>query len=307
MPKIINEAGNKYNRLLVLNKANKTNTKGELYWHCLCDCGKEVDVLGRLLRNGTTQSCGCLRKGSKTIDEIGNVYGLLTVISKADNKINNHIAWNCKCQCGKIIIVSGSKLRSGEKTSCSNCKKHFINETNNTYGDLQVLSFSHVDKKTRKAFWECLCSCGNKCLIAGTDLRQGNKTNCGCKKILSKGAQKIKLLLKELKINFIEEKTFSSCRFPDTNRLARFDFYLPDYNIIIEYDGEQHFFYTNHNWDTKEHFEYTKNHDQFKENWCKKNNIQIIRVPYYDYKQLTKEKILFLIDYYTSFKKGEYK
>ena len=31
-------------------------------WRCICDCGKEVTVLGASLRNGNTRSCGCLRK-----------------------------------------------------------------------------------------------------------------------------------------------------------------------------------------------------------------------------------------------------
>ena len=292
MAKIKDETGKKYGKLTVLYPANKKNKKGEIYWHCQCDCGKEKDVLGRLLRNGTTSSCGCLKNQSKKINELGNKYGSLTVISQAEEKINNHIAWICKCDCGNILTVSGSKLRSGEKKSCLNCSKknNEIDETNHIYGDLIVLKKVGVDKN-RKILWECQCSCGNKCIVAGTVLRRHEKTNCGCKKILSKGAEKIKNILIENKISFIQEKTFDNCRFLDTNQLARFDFYLPDYNIIIEYDGEQHYFYTNHSWDTKEHFEYTKKHDNYKTDWCKKNNIKLIRIPYYDYKNITFEKI----------------
>jgi len=38
------------------------STKNIAYWHCRCKCGNEKDVDGRNLRNGTTQSCGCLNK-----------------------------------------------------------------------------------------------------------------------------------------------------------------------------------------------------------------------------------------------------
>lgn len=46
-----------------------------------------------------------------------------------------------------------------------------------------------------------------------------------------------------MNVSFEKEKTFIDCVNPKTNFLLRFDFYLPDYNIIIEYDGEQHFKY----------------------------------------------------------------
>ena len=81
MPKYLDETGKKYGRLTVLYATDKRNSKREVYWHCKCDCGNEVDVLGRLLRNGTTQSCGCLRLGANTKNEQGKRYGSLTVLS----------------------------------------------------------------------------------------------------------------------------------------------------------------------------------------------------------------------------------
>lgn len=67
----------------------------------------------------------------------------------------------------------------------------------------------------------------------------GNKKSCGC--LQSLGEFKIKQSLEELKIPFIKEKTFPEL-VSDNNVPLRFDFYLPQYNLIIEYDGEQHFF-----------------------------------------------------------------
>ena len=40
-------------------------------WHCICDCGNEVDVLAHRLKSGTTQSCGCIKsKGEQKIQNI---------------------------------------------------------------------------------------------------------------------------------------------------------------------------------------------------------------------------------------------
>ncbi len=55
---VIDMTGQKCGRLTVLNFAGTRNEKA--YWLCLCDCGKQSEVLGKFLRNGTTKSCGCL-------------------------------------------------------------------------------------------------------------------------------------------------------------------------------------------------------------------------------------------------------
>lgn len=50
--------GNRYSRLLVLNRAGSSKNKKAL-WNCLCDCGKTKVVLSGGLINGSTTSCGC--------------------------------------------------------------------------------------------------------------------------------------------------------------------------------------------------------------------------------------------------------
>ncbi|WP_294662502.1 hypothetical protein [uncultured Ruminococcus sp.] len=59
MPDCINLTGKRFGRWTVLNKVGRINNA--LYWHCVCDCGKEKDVRGDHLRSGKTTSCGCLR------------------------------------------------------------------------------------------------------------------------------------------------------------------------------------------------------------------------------------------------------
>ena len=53
----------------------------------------------------------------KIVDISGQRYGRLTVMYYRG--IRNHSAhWSCKCDCGKIVVVSGNSLRSGNTTSC---------------------------------------------------------------------------------------------------------------------------------------------------------------------------------------------
>ncbi len=92
-----------------------------------------------------------------------------------------------------------------------------------------------------------------------------------------------------MNINFIQEYTFNTCLSPK-DRLLKFDFYLTDYDILIEYDGEQHF--ENNGlfgaFNTEEKLKKQKEYDTIKNNWCKNNNKKLIRISYKDYNILNK-------------------
>ena len=51
-------------------------------------------------------------------NEIGNIYGYLTVISRAENNKEGRAQWLCRCKCGNELIVLGKHLRSGNTKSC---------------------------------------------------------------------------------------------------------------------------------------------------------------------------------------------
>lgn len=66
MSKFIDLTGKRFERLLVIKKLG-TNRWRNSYWLCRCDCGKEKIILGYNLKNGHTQSCGCLfKEGNNT-------------------------------------------------------------------------------------------------------------------------------------------------------------------------------------------------------------------------------------------------
>jgi 5-methylcytosine-specific restriction endonuclease McrA len=73
MPPKINEAGNNYGRLTVVEEADK-RTGGWIHWLCICTCGKTVVVSGTFLRNGKTRSCGCRQK--EAVSESNTTHGL---------------------------------------------------------------------------------------------------------------------------------------------------------------------------------------------------------------------------------------
>ena len=68
-----------------------------------------------------------------------------------------------------------------------------------------------------------------------------------------------------------------------------FDFYLPQQNTLIEYDGEQHFHPIQ---DDKYKYQELKERDEYKNQWCKNNNITLIRIPYTQYSFLSIKDLL---------------
>ena len=116
----IDMTGMRCGRFTVLCRAQN---KGEqAAWTCLCDCGKEVDVVGSSLRSGASRSCGCLsrdRSRERADDLIGRIFGRLTVIRRADRKTGTlGVYWVCLCECGETLVVPGNNLKSGNTKSC---------------------------------------------------------------------------------------------------------------------------------------------------------------------------------------------
>jgi hypothetical protein len=57
--RIINIIGKRFGRLTVIGRAG-SNSRGQARWECQCDCGNITQTQGSSLRQGLTQSCGCL-------------------------------------------------------------------------------------------------------------------------------------------------------------------------------------------------------------------------------------------------------
>ena len=60
-----------------------------------------------------------------------------------------------------------------------------------------------------------------------------------------------------------------------------FDFYLPDNNICIEYQGQQHYYPIEH-FGGKDRFEEQVQRDLIKKEYCKNNNVILIEIPYWE-------------------------
>ena len=228
----------------------------------------------------------------KFIDLTGQKYGKLTILKKSEQRTSGgRIQWECECECGNKILATGDHLRSGHTKSCGCLQKQIAREinfkdiSNQRFGKLIAIA-NEKSNSQGAAIWKCKCDCGNIIYVRGMDLRNGHTTSCGCS--ISKGEEKITKILLDNGIKYTIQQTFDSCKFINTNALAKFDFYVNN-EYLIEYDGKQHFDFIS--WNNNKDIT-IQERDAYKNQWCKDNNIPLIRIPYTRYNDLCIEDLL---------------
>jgi len=70
----------------------------------------------------------------KRIDEVGNVYGRLTVVSETGQDDYGNYQWNCLCSCGQTTEVKGGSLRKGDTKSCGCLQRDISRDQLKTHG-----------------------------------------------------------------------------------------------------------------------------------------------------------------------------
>lgn len=272
----------------------------------ICEyCGKEKEMTmsayNSVTKDGTKKyRCReCYKKQKllkyedvlRDIDELG--YKILTTEKEYVNS-DTRIRYICPIHGEKEMRASN--LHAGKK--CPECgrisaRKIFAFSSDEVYSKVDKLGgkllnkddYINQDIKNLKI----LCPrCHKNILITSLKhFRQHGGQACSeCYRKESVGERRIRQWLETNNIDFIQEKWFEDCR--DVNPLP-FDFYLPDKNIIIEFDGQQHFeethFFSLRNSEIPV-TEYVQYHDAIKTDYCNSHGINLIRIPYTQIKEI---------------------
>lgn len=297
MAKIIDLTGNQYGKLKVIELYPERTKQGQAQWKCECECGKITIVNGNNLRRGKSQSCGCQIGRTYSKNLVGLKFGKLTVLKenlnyRKEKQIKSGGSyWDCICDCGKQITVSGNSLMNGHTKTCGCFKQKEL--LNKKVGKLTVIEKLKEQRKDGCFYWRCLCECGNYTKVATPELTREKVLSCGC--LCSNGEYKIKELLKEANINFIYDKAYFKDLFLTSNYIGRYDFILLNKQNkpfrLIEFDGKQHYqaypFYGG-----EEAFLHRLENDKIKNDYALKHSLPLIRIPYWEINNLTIDKIL---------------
>ena len=177
---------------------------------------------------------------------------------------------------GSFFQIPSGHLSGQQCPSCSGVKQkttlEFISESKVIHNNLYDYSkVEYINNRTKVIII---------CLKHG-EFEQSPKSHLrghGCPKCnISKGELKVKELLENYNIKYIREYKFEDCVSIGGRKLP-FDFYIKDMNLLIEYDGRQHF----EDVFGVVSFINLKQNDNIKDKYCELNNIELLRIKYDD-------------------------
>ena len=226
-----------------------------------------------------------IKNKTKTAEQFINEAKLIHG-NKYDYSLVNYIRGDVKVKIicpvhGEFEATPNNHLKNRGCPKCGNLNKgnyclknteQFINEANKIHGN--KYDYSQVDYINSQTKIKIICP------IHGVFEQKPNShlRGVGCPKCKSShGETKIRNYLKENSILFEEQKRFKNCR--DKLPLP-FDFYLPKENLLIEYQGEQHYRRSENFWGGKVALKKQKYHDKLKKKFCKKNYIRLLTISY---------------------------
>lgn len=234
------------------------------------------------------------------LDLTGNIYGELIVTEmlygyKYNNK-NPRTYCRCCSQDGNEVIVRADALQSGATKSMKGAGKTGkpADISGMKFGLLTAIEPTEKRAANGSIIWLCQCDCGNFTEVSVGQLMRGHTMSCGCRH-QSKWEIFIGDYLTSLNVIFQPQKRFNDCRNKKQSDTLPFDFYLSDYNICIEYDGEHHF-HPIEIWGGYDKFLIYKENDNIKNEYCKNHNITLLRLPYTLSKEDIKNEILNILN-----------
>lgn len=263
---------NKYNYSLVDYKNNSTKIKIICPKHGIFEQRSGDHMSG----NGCPKCCKIqlnefLTKSSKIHN---NYYNYELVLNIKNNK------QKIKIICPKHGVFEQRVDRHLYGRGCKKCSNlnqfigshKFIENSNKKHNykyDYSLINGKYINQKSKI---EIICP------IHGIfeQIASNHTKGCGCHSCGkdSNGQKTIRKYLNDNKFSFKEQKNFKNCSY---KKYLYFDFYLPEHNICIEFDGVQHFEPIEY-FGGEKIFEENKIRDHIKNEYCKNNNIKLIRI-----------------------------
>lgn len=189
---------------------------------------------------------------------------------------------------GYLVTPNAFKQNSRCPYCIHNCGRVHCKDS---FGSLYPEKAKYWSKTNKKSPYEVapysnkkykfICEkCGEEFKKILNDLNRKDKgvicSNCSSSQL----EQSTKKVLDKYNIEYIREYYYENL-LSDKRIFLRFDFYLPNYNLLIECQGQQHIKRAK-GWQTEESFKRQQIYDKRKKDYCKKNNIKLLEIWYYE-------------------------
>lgn len=272
-------------------------SKTPIMHKCLI-CGNKWRVSPSNIKRGKgCPQCSAIKRGQQRYKQYQDDYYNLCKqhnIVCLDEYQGYEKAIEHKCLVCHYVFKDYPRNMIHNKGGCPICTKGIpMSEKDYDY----YLKFNKIPIKRVGSYKGKIVSIKHKCLLCGRIILTtpnniiNNGTRCQCTRI-SHGEHYIRNYLDTNNIRYIPEKRFKKCK--DKHTLP-FDFYLPEYNTLIEYQGRQHFEYCEIFYKTQKDLKDRKHKDYLKAKYAKENGYKLLRPTY---KTNTQEKINKYLDRY---------
>lgn len=222
-------------------------------------------------------NCKCYNYENKIL-ELNKKYNCSNITNFYYDKKNKKTYIQYKClKCNKILTIRSDNFNP-DNLLCNECNN--INKTleiqnilDNKFGKIYEIKtiyngyHNYITVKCLKCNYEYEITPAN--IIAG-------KRCINCSNLQSKACDKIDKFLNDNNIHYVKEFTFDDLKY---KKHLRFDYAIfnnSKLELLIEYNGKQH--YINEQWG--DNFELCQKRDNIKKEYCKKNNLKLLIIPY---------------------------
>lgn len=271
---------------------NYTDLRTKIEFKCKIDNHVWIASPNNLLQGSGCPKCsGLMLKTTERFNDevylkVNNEYKVLGEYINSSTKIllqHNHK----KCKNYKFKMTPSDFLNGVRCPRCSGRYKtheEFLLQIYELVGSEYSVLEEYEKAETKILMRHNIC--GHEWKVSIGNFLQGSRCpNCN----KSKGEKTIEEYLKNNAINYIPQKEFDGLIGQNNGNLS-YDFYLPNYNLLIEYQGEQHErpvdFYGEGMGKAEKRFKKQQEHDKRKRKFAKENNIELLEIWYYDLKNI---------------------
>lgn len=261
-----------------------------------CKCGNIFSQNFKNFKNTMKYSCPRCNYHSLSYNEVKNDIEVHGGTLLSDIYINNETKLDVKCGCGNIFSAMYRDIKSKSRYNCPKCN----NRPNLTFDEVksfisskgcELLSDTYINNNIPI---KIKCKCGVVFSRRFNNFKDSESYYCNhCSKNMSKGEYKIEEYLIKNNITYRKQYRFTDCKF---HRRLSFDFAIfKDDKLVylIEYDGRQHYEIIRA-FGGLDGFIDGKIRDTIKNEYCKNNNIKLIRIPFTEINNI--ENILRQVD-----------
>ena len=270
---------NDYDDYVVLGVYKDSHTPIKMY-HKVCK--KKFDITPNSFLSGRgCNKCGSRRAGKKMQISLQEAYNRIPdsyiILDEFESVLKRNLMY-CE-DCGRVFYARVHDLERRPESICQYCNFSNKNKDDDEFKwQVSILvgtDYTFLDKyKDARTSLEVIHNaCNHKYHVTPHNFLRGKRCP-RCKE--SHGEAYITDLLERHNIKYIRQKTFDGCVY---KHKLLFDFYLPDYNLCIEYDGEQHYHPVKH-LGGKKNYDIGHKRDLVKDQFCKDNGIKLLRIPY---------------------------